>query len=122
MQYNNLHYWIIAEIVAHVTNGTYPDFVKTRVLDPIGMTSSTYNHTQAGETGHRAGPFVRAGQNATRCAEVWAEQDKLDRACFGQPFEIPWFFEGDGLFLAGPGGLLSSASDLVRPRLKSLMM
>jgi CubicO group peptidase (beta-lactamase class C family) len=117
MQYNNFHYWILAEIVSHITQIPYPEFVKTHILDPVGMSHSTYNHTKAEETGHRAESFVRADQNYTRCAEVWAQEDKLDRSCYGQPFQAPWFTRGDGLFIAGCGGLVSSANDMVSCRL-----
>jgi CubicO group peptidase (beta-lactamase class C family) len=113
MQYNNMHYWIIAHIVAHITNVTYTDYVKVNILDPVGLSASTYNYTKAKETGQASESFTRADQNMTRCAEVWAEQDKLDRSCYGHPFPTPWFTSGDGLFMAGPGGLVSSANDLV---------
>jgi len=113
MQYNNIHYWIIAEIVAYVTNSTYPEYVKANILDPLGLSSSTYNHTEAKETGQTSESFLRANRNRTRCSEVWAEQNKLDRSCYGHPFSTSWFTTGDGLFMAGPGGLISSANDLV---------
>jgi CubicO group peptidase (beta-lactamase class C family) len=57
MQYNNIHYWIIAEIVAHITKGSYTDFVKVNILDPVGLSSSTYNHTEAKETGQASESF-----------------------------------------------------------------
>jgi CubicO group peptidase (beta-lactamase class C family) len=113
MQYNNIHYWIIAEIVAHITKGSYTDFVKVNILDPVGLSSSTYNHTKAKETGQASESFFRDKQNLTQCANVWAEQDKLDRSCYGYPISTSWFTSGDGLFMAGPGGLVSSANDLV---------
>ena len=114
MQYNNFHYWIIAEIVAHITKTPFPEYVKSHILDPVGMTSSTYNHTEASRTGRLSGSFVRADKNSTKCAEIWAEHDKLDRSCFGQPFETSFFTQGNGLFMAGPGGLVSSTNDVVR--------
>lgn len=113
MQYNNMHYWIIGEIVAHITNVTYPEFVKTNILDPIGMTSSTYNHTKAQDSGHAAMPFARADQNITRCKEIWAEEERLDRSCVGRPFETPWIAADDGLYMAAAAGLVSSANDMV---------
>jgi len=114
MQYNNFHYWIIAEIVAHITKAPYTEYVKSYILDPVGMTSSTYNHTEASTTGRLSGSFVRAEKNSTKCSEIWAEQDKLDRSCYGQPFETSLFTTGNGLFMAGPGGLVSSTNDVVR--------
>jgi len=113
MQYNNIHYWVIAEIIAHLTDVTYPHYVQQHILDPLDMTA-IYNHTQAGETGRRSESFVRADLNSTRCAEVWEKKDKLDRSCYGQPFPTSWFSKGDGLFIAGPGGLVASANDMVR--------
>jgi CubicO group peptidase (beta-lactamase class C family) len=113
MQYNNIHYWAIAEIVALVSQSAYPDYVQTHILDPLNMTDSYYNHTLAEETGNRVEPFVRADINYTRCMEVWAEDNELDRSCYGRPFPAQWLLRGDGLYFAGPGGLVTSTSDMV---------
>jgi CubicO group peptidase (beta-lactamase class C family) len=114
MQYNNYHYWVLAQIIPRLTNYSYIDYVKTHILDPLNMTSSTYNHTLAKGTGRRAQPYVREGKDALKCRTVWSEHKKLDRSCYGHPFASAWFTKGgDGTFIAGPGGLVSSANDMV---------
>lgn len=115
MQYNNYHYWVLAQIVPRITDFTYIEYVKTHILDPLDMKSSTYNHTVAESTGRRARSYVREGKDALRCREAWSKHKKLDRSCYGYPFATTWFTKGsDGTFIAGPGGLVSSTNDMVR--------
>jgi len=114
MQYNNIHYWILAEIVAHLTHGSFADFAQTHILDLIGMSASTFNHVLARERGHCAEAFVRADINSTLCQGVAKEHDRLDRSCYGHPFQTPWYTKGDGAFVAGPVGLATSAKDMVK--------
>lgn len=117
MQYNNYHYWVLAQIIPRLTNYTYIDFVKTHILDPLSMSASTYNHTLAESTGRRAQSYVREGKDGQKCRLAWSEREELDRSCYGYPFASSWFTKGDGTFIAGPGGLVSSANDMVRYRL-----
>jgi CubicO group peptidase (beta-lactamase class C family) len=112
MQYNNIHYWVIGKIVAHLSKGTYVDFVQSHILDPLGMSNTYYNHILAEETGHRATSFVRADVASKRCYEVLSDQ-KIDKNCYGRPAAISWFAKGDGLFIAPVGGLVSSTQDMV---------
>ena len=117
MQYNNIHYFIIGEIVAYLTRDTYHTYIQTHILDPLEMASSYYNYTVAKETGQMAQSFVRAEVNASQCAEVWSERNELDRSCFGRQFPMPLYAKGDGLFIAAVGGLASSTADMVSPPL-----
>lgn len=112
MQYNNIHYFIIGEIVACLTKDTYHTYIQTHILHPLRMASSCYNYTLAKETGQMAQSFVRTEVNTSQCAEVWSERDELDRSCFGRPFPVPLYAKGDGLFLAAVGGLASSTADM----------
>jgi len=113
MQYNNIHYFIIGEIVAYLTKDTYHTYIQTHILDPLEMASSYYNHTVAKETGQMAQSFVRTEVNTSHCAKVWLGRDELDRSCVGRPFPVPLYAKGDGLFLAAVGGLVSSTADMV---------
>jgi CubicO group peptidase (beta-lactamase class C family) len=114
MQYNNYHYWVLAQMIPRLTSLSYIDFVQTHFLDPLDMASSTYNHTAAESTGRRAKSYVREGKDGKQCREAWSKHDQLSRSCYGHPFATTWFTKGDGTFIAGPGGLVSSANDMVR--------
>jgi CubicO group peptidase (beta-lactamase class C family) len=115
MQYNNYHYTVLAQIIPRLTGMAFIDYVQAHILDPLDMTSSTYNHTVAESTGRRAESYVRKGKDGRRCRQSWVKQNKLDRSCYGQPFATSWFTKGDGTYNAGPGGLVSSANDMVGP-------
>lgn len=113
MQYNNIHYFIIGEIVAYLTKDTYHTYIQTHILHPLGMASSSYNYTLAKETGQMAQSFARTEVNTSHCAKVWLGRDELDTSCYGRPFPVPLYAKGDGLFLAAVGGLASSTADMV---------
>jgi CubicO group peptidase (beta-lactamase class C family) len=114
MQYNNMHYWVIGEIVARLSKIPFHEYVKTHILDPVGMVSTTFNHTFAAETGNRSEPFVNSNINSSKCVEIWERDDELDKSCYGDSFSTAWHVKGDGLFMAAVGGLFSSTSDIVR--------
>ncbi len=40
-QYSNLGLTLVGEIVAEASGSTYPDYVRARILEPLGMTSTT---------------------------------------------------------------------------------
>ena len=113
MQYSNIHYWVIGKIVEHLSKTSYVDYIQTHILDPLGMSSSYYNHKVAQDTGHRAEPFVRANRNPKKCKVSSVKE--MDMSCHGRPFATSWFAKGDGLFVAPVGGLVSSAEDMVCP-------
>uniref|UniRef100_A0A0W0G336 Beta-lactamase-related domain-containing protein n=1 Tax=Moniliophthora roreri TaxID=221103 RepID=A0A0W0G336_MONRR len=80
-------------------------YVKEKILDPLGLTSTTYSPQVAQESGHLADPIAREGI------------DK-DKDIFGKGktrvMRFPgWFLdEGeDGRFISGAGGVIMSAKD-----------
>lgn len=112
MQYNNIHYWVIGEIVAYLGNCSYAEYVQTRILDPLGMSNSYYDHTVAAKTGQCAESFVRDGIDLNESVEP-SFHKTADQSRFGRPFATSWFVKGDGLFIAPVGGLVSSTEDMV---------
>ncbi|KAI0774853.1 beta-lactamase/transpeptidase-like protein [Trametes elegans] len=89
--YNNQMYMVGAHIVAKYANVSYGSFVKSRIFEPLNMTSSTYSPSEARGTG--------------RVTQTWTRGVR----------RIPYWFpdEVNGLF-AGPGGAISSAKDMVK--------
>lgn len=117
MQYNDYHYWVLAEIVVQLSGRSVPNYVQEHLLDPLGMTSTTFNTTAAeAKPGRSVGSFERFGMNSVECRRVWSQDNKLDRSCYGYPAATEWFVEGDGLWYTGPAGVVISYSDMVGHR------
>lgn len=111
MQMNDRHYWVLAEIVKHVSNLSIVDFASEHLFGPLNMTTTTVNHTSAAMTGHPAGSYVRQGINPTTCQASWELAGEMNRSCVGYPVATEWFVEGSGLFIPGP--IISSFTDMV---------
>ena len=88
-EYSNLGYAILGRVITNVTGQEYRDVVRSRVLEPLGMTS----------TGYEAAAFP-----AERLATGYARRDD---AFVEEPFA------GYGAF-ASMGGLFSTVRDLAR--------
>ncbi|KAK7050032.1 hypothetical protein VNI00_005464 [Paramarasmius palmivorus] len=109
-QYNNNMYTLLSYLPTALLPGNPPfaRYVKERVLDPLGLSSTTYSPLVAEESGHLADPIAREGI------------DK-DKDIFGKgktrAMRFPgWFLdEGeDGSFKSGAGGVIMSARDAAR--------
>lgn len=83
-------YMVGAYIVSTLTGIRFVDFVESRIFKPLGMGSSTYSINEALRTG--------------RFTDSWS---------FGRLIP-PWDEEEFVDLVAGPGGVISSAEDLVR--------
>ncbi|KAK4687896.1 hypothetical protein P7C73_g2232, partial [Tremellales sp. Uapishka_1] len=112
-QYNNFHYLALSHMIPTLTNISFVDYVKRRILDPLGMSSTTYNCLEARQSGQRSEGFVRVERNAKKCEALDIDR-KVDKACTGVPESLGWWTEGDGLSEAGMGGLISSSKDLTK--------
>ncbi|MGZ5297247.1 MAG: serine hydrolase domain-containing protein [Actinomycetota bacterium] len=88
-EYSNLGYAILGRVITNVTGQEYRDVVRSRLLEPMGMTS----------TGYEAGEFP-----AERLATGYVRRDD---AFVEEPFD------GYGAF-AAMGGLFSTVRDLAR--------
>lgn len=83
--------YMTAQHIVTTYTGSFTAFVRDRIFVPLNMTSSTYLYSEAVETG-------KATQN-------WGETGRL----------IPWWFKDDTAeLIAGAGGVISSAQDMVR--------
>ena len=80
---------------AHIIStyaGSFTAFVKERIFDPLNMTSTTYSFSEA----------VRSGE----ITQAWTST--------GNGRRIPHWFDDDVIQLvAGAGGIISSAADIV---------
>ncbi|OCF56140.1 hypothetical protein L486_06081 [Kwoniella mangroviensis CBS 10435] len=114
-QYNNNHYVTIGLIIERLSGLTLPEYVKLHIFDPVGLTSATYNATQARESGHRSDGFSRQAVNYTACkASIEQGSESVDRGCLGEAGSIDWWIDGDGLWQAAPGGVIMSANDMAK--------
>ena len=71
---------------------SYPEFVKKRIFDPLGMTSTTFSTREAYESG--------------RFSQFWADSN-------GRRIP-PWIRDEHISLLAGAGGIISDVGDMVR--------
>lgn len=56
--YDNVLYLVAGEVIEAVSGRTWEDFVKTRILDRVGMTSSNVRHSDAARGGNVATPHA----------------------------------------------------------------
>jgi len=83
-------YMIVARIIAKYTAGSYASFVQDRIFTPLRMTSSTFSINKAASSG--------------RLTQTWASIGR----------RIPLSFAEDSVdLLAGAGGVISTAEDMV---------
>jgi CubicO group peptidase (beta-lactamase class C family) len=86
-------------------------YVKEHILDPLGMSDTTYDPEVAARTGRRADGFVRTGRDL----EAFAKDDEKDIAspeCQGVATNIGFWTESKET-IAGQSGLISSPRDIV---------
>ncbi len=80
-----------AHLVSRYTNGSYADFVTERIFRPLRMSSTTFWPSEA--------------QRSGKLTERWTKDGRL----------IPFWFDDEMTVLkGGPGGVISSAEDLVK--------
>ena len=83
-------YMLGAHIVEKYSGLTYPEFVAERLLKPLDMSTSTLSPSEAASSGLLTDTWTKDGRRT--------------------PF---WFTEEDSQLTAGPGGVISSARDMV---------
>ncbi|KAI1795412.1 beta-lactamase/transpeptidase-like protein [Ganoderma leucocontextum] len=89
--YNNQFFVLGAYLVSHYANMPYAEFVAQRLFKPLGMSTSTFSPTAANDSGLLTHTWTAFGRRI--------------------PF---WFDESIAHLKAGPGGIISSAEDMVR--------
>lgn len=57
--YDNVLYTVAGEVIAKVTGMSWEEFVRTRILDPVGMTTSDVKHSAGTHAGNIAVPHAR---------------------------------------------------------------
>ncbi len=90
---------VLARLVEVVSGASFDEFLRSQLFEPLGMRDTTFRPS----TAQRA-----------RLAEVYAlgPDGRLQRATERAPHSGPW--DGEGRFLSGGGGLLSTALDYAR--------
>jgi hypothetical protein len=113
-QYENIHYIVLSHLVTVLTGMPYPEWVQEHIFDPLGMTSSTYNTSEAWTSGRSTDGYVRSGRDVLKCAAGWkGVHDKISRSCLGTAKSIGPWVEGDFYTMAGAGGVVTTPRDLV---------
>lgn len=105
-QYNNLGYIVASTLPEHIYGIPFETFVKERIFDPLGMTETSYSPARV----NRSDAFVRRGMDFLACLQD-LEGKALSSGCLGESVNIGPTPTG-GMH-AGPGGVVSSAKDMV---------
>lgn len=117
MQYNNMHYSVLAHVVSKITGTAFGEWVEKNIFEKLGMGATSYNHTQTMADG-----FALKGVNLTQCL-CSLDVHHLDASCGDglQPFpalaahrEVPY---DPNAAILGHGGVITSPRDLVSPPL-----
>jgi CubicO group peptidase (beta-lactamase class C family) len=94
-QYSNLMFSVATHLIETVTCESYPDFVRKRIWEPLGMTN-TYHDT----------PAVEAGNAKARMAMGYHWDKEIK-----EYFEIPSYAQPEG---QGAGCVFSSVADYAK--------
>ncbi|WWC95629.1 hypothetical protein V866_002494 [Kwoniella sp. B9012] len=119
-QYQSLHYIVMDKVVSTLTGTSFVDFVKTHIFDPIGMTHTYHNHTQAVESGLKiADGFVHedvdiAGCTAASEAYIKHGGNASLIPCAGELKSIGWWDRTDGVNIATTGSAITNSQDMFK--------
>lgn len=113
-QYNNLAYLVASTLPEHIYGIPFEKFVQERIFDPLGMTQTTYSPARK----NRSDAFMRKGMDLKACVGD-LKGKSLSKECLGEAVNIG--FMREGAMNAGPGGIASSAKDMVRVLFQSLI-
>ena len=85
-----------AHIVATLTNTSYPEFVRTRIFDPLGIPedSATFSPTEA--------------QQTSKLSQTWMADD--EKTLLRIPF---WIDQNAAKLSEGAGSIITSVQELV---------
>lgn len=104
-EYSNLGYAVLGRVITAATGADYADFVRTRLLEPLGLTRTGFT---AEEFGGVSGP---AGSPVTAASGLAAGENLAQGYRRGPADWEPVPFEPHGAF-APMGGVFSSVRDL----------
>ncbi|KAF7366888.1 Beta-lactamase class penicillin binding protein [Mycena sanguinolenta] len=103
-QYNNHMYTVLSYFPPLLTGVPFETYVTDNILEPLGMSSTTYFSKPAADSGHLADGMGRDGVNQTE-----------DLFGMGQVRAYPFWAPNEGKpgdVISGAGGLISSARDM----------
>ena len=95
-EYSNLGYAILGRVITAVTGAAYPDYIRHRLVHPLGMTRTGFEAEEFETPGQATGPAGTA-RGYRRTPDGWAEVA----------------FDAAGAF-APMGGIFSTVRDLAR--------
>jgi N-acyl-D-amino-acid deacylase len=98
--YSNFGYCLLGQVIAHLGGGNYPNYVKSHVLRPLGITGMAEGHTLNPQA-HEVHYYAPGTGTAVMGPHL------------GKPVPLPygaWCLES----MAAHGGWIASAADLVR--------
>jgi CubicO group peptidase (beta-lactamase class C family) len=97
-------YTLGAHIISHVTGIPFEKYITQNIILPLGLNSTTYNVTEAEQSGKLAEGFLDTGRS-----ELALKGHKKIRF---KPIPF-WTKNGGGEVISGAGGVISNAKDMV---------
>jgi CubicO group peptidase (beta-lactamase class C family) len=95
--YSNLAFALLGEVVQRLRDASYPDVIRERVFEPLGMTRTTWTPTAPKAVGYMVAPY-----DDTVTVEAEIESEGFGPA--GQLWSTPSDLVRLGSFLAKPSG------------------
>lgn len=95
-QYCNITFGLVGHVIASISGMLYEDFVKVRILEPLGMLDTTWSHPSAGRSAVQGYLTTWKDERLTLEIDLPAEGLPLDS------------------IIAPSGGILSTARDMAK--------
>jgi CubicO group peptidase (beta-lactamase class C family) len=119
-QYNNIAYSTASHLPEQLFGGTFVDFVRDNVWEPLGMTRSYYDIQSARSTSRLANGFGRrlsvgrsGVQDVRACLrDVRERHGVLSDECRGKEQVLGWYTR-QWRGIAGAGGVITCSKDMV---------
>jgi CubicO group peptidase (beta-lactamase class C family) len=108
-QYNNIHYIALALIITRLSGTPFDEYLQKNIFNSLDI-RPFLNVMDAKETGRLSDGWLRSDIDY----EVCAKSGGFGEACLGVPRSIGYWLKGDGLYRAGPGGMMMCGNDMVR--------
>ena len=90
------------------------EFIRDRILTPLGTDQTYYNHVEAGQTGHRVEGFFRDKQDLKKGIKKWTTTKNPPEGCLEEMRSLGWMRgKGDqALDQAGWAGVVISPTGI----------
>jgi CubicO group peptidase (beta-lactamase class C family) len=105
---------MLGQIVAEVSGRTYIDYVRDKILGPLGMENTDFRYSTDAMVTKRAAPAIPADSVEEFIAQANDVREQKDGAEFIREIDDRHAWLNPYFVLAAPGGLIGPATDVLR--------